>query len=351
MDIKKIYIEHAVYPAMTLLQHNRVTAYTKALLATETLDPDQRAAALRQRLSELLFLCRAQVPAYSDLPFTDLELRREPLDCLQSVDPLPMADFLAEAPEHLSRNADKAHLLHFRYGPGEQPPADLYISQEQTERYEAARWRGLSWYGVTYGSRSVLLWDKPRDPYILQEEPYMKNRMTLSVCAMTPRSVLPTVEAIDRFRPEYISGSASGLSVLAEHMAAANVRLETPLKVVTVTQGVADRALRDRLSQVFGCPVAQNFGVRPEGVIAYMCPEGHLHVTAENCLVELLDPQTWTPAAPGRLGLVAVTCLIGETMPHLRVVLDYMARWDDTPCPCGRTLPVLADLQQRAPGQ
>ena len=26
MDLKKLYIEKAVYPAMTLLQHNRVTA-------------------------------------------------------------------------------------------------------------------------------------------------------------------------------------------------------------------------------------------------------------------------------------------------------------------------------------
>ena len=97
--------------------------------------------------------------------------------------------------------------------------------------------------------------------------------------------------------------------------------------------------------------MAQNFGVRTEGVLAYMCPEGRLHVTAENSFVELLDPQTWTPAAPGQPGLVAVTCLIGKTMPHLRVVLDYMARWDETPCPCGRTLPVLEDLQRMAPSE
>lgn len=349
MDLKKLYIEHAVYPAMTLLQHSRVTAYTKALQATETQSPAQRAAAQRQRLSELLFLCREQIPAYSDLPFTDLELRREPMDCLQAVDPLPMADFLSEAPEYLCRGADKAHLVHSRYSVGGQPAADLYLTQAQTEWYEAARWRGLSWYGVSYGSRSVLLWDRPRDPFILQEEPYMKNRLTLSVCAMTDRSVQPTVEAIDQYQPEYLSGSATGLRALADRMTESDIRLRTALKVVTVTQGVADSALRDRLRRVFGCPVAQNFGVRPEGVIAYMCPEGHLHVTAENCFVELLDPHTWTPAAPGRLGLVAVTSLVNETMPHLRVVLDYMARWDESPCPCGRTLPALADLQKMAP--
>ena len=75
--------------------------------------------------------------------------------------------------------------------------------------FSTQNWRGLSWHGVTYGSRSVLLWDRPRDPYFLREEPYMKNRLYLSVCAMTERSIQPMLEEIDRFMPEYISGSAS----------------------------------------------------------------------------------------------------------------------------------------------
>ena len=59
MDLKKLYIEYALYPAMSLLQHNRVTAYTRELMASESMAPDQRAALLRQRLSELLALCRS----------------------------------------------------------------------------------------------------------------------------------------------------------------------------------------------------------------------------------------------------------------------------------------------------
>lgn len=349
MDLKKLYIERAVYPAMSLLQHNRVTEYTRALLASERLDPEQRAADLRQRLSELLFLCRDHVPAYTDLPFTELELRREALDCMQAVDPVPLAEYLAQAHEYLRREADPSHLLHAAYSPDGQLHVDLYYSQEQIERYEAARWRGLSWYGVTYGSPSVLLWDRPRDPYFLREEPYMRNRLSLSVCAMTDRSVQPTLEEIDRFAPEYISGNASALAVLADGMERTGLRPQTQLKVVTVTRGVANGQLRRRLRELFGCPVAQTLGKRTEGIIAFMCPEGHLHVSAENCLVEILDPQTWEPVPPGKPGLVAVTDLVGETMPHLRVVLDFMAVMSDEICPCGRTLPILRHLQAMAP--
>jgi len=80
-----------------------------------------------------------------------------------------------------------------------------------------------------------------------------------------------------------------------------------------------------------------------------MCPEGHLHVTAEHCFVEILDPKTWTPVAPGQRGLVAVTNLLDETMPHLRVILDYIASMPDKTCPCGRTLPILENVQKLAP--
>lgn len=350
MDFKKLWIEGAVYPAMTLLQHNQVAANTRELQRMETLPAAERAVRTRQRLSELLSLCKTQVPAYSDLPFTDLDIRREPLDCLQAVDPMPLSDFLDEAEMHLSRLAQEEKLLRCPVPQGERE-ASFALTREQLERYEAARWRGLSWYGVTFGSRSVLLWDKPRPPFLLEAEPYLKNRLSLSACAMTERSVHPTLEEIDRFRPEYLSGSATALSELAGHMYRAGLRLETPLKVVTVTQGVADKVQRQRIADAFGCPVAQNLGYRTEGIVAYMCPQGHLHVMAENCFVELLDPMTFSPVNPGEKGLLAVTDLVGEAMPHLRVILNYMARWGEAPCPCGRTMPVLEELEAMAPSE
>ena len=350
MDLKKLYIEHALYPAMALLQNNRVPQFTRELQELERLDDVERAVILRQRLSELLFLCRQQVPAYADLSFTDLELRREPMDCLQAVDPTTLMDFLTSAQDYLCRDLDVTELEARYCDLGDLPPATIYLTQEQIERYEAARWRGLSWYGVTFGSPSVYLWDQPHAPFVLQEEPYMKNRLSLSVCAMTERSVQLTAEQIDQFHPEYITGSASSLGTMARAMLQDGVRLENPPKVVTITRGLADASLRKQLEEAFQCPAAQVLSGRMEGIMAYMCPEGHLHITAEHSYVEILDPKTWTPVAPGQRGLVAVTNLLDETMPHLRVILDLMATMPEMTCPCGRTLPILADVQKLAPG-
>lgn len=349
MDLKKYYIEKAVYPSMSLLRRNHVASYTKELTASEFLDIHQRSSILRQRLSDLLFLCRNQVPAYTDLPFTDLELRREPLDCLLSVDPLPLSDFLTRASQHLCRHADTAHLHRGIYPIDKDQHAELLYSTDQVDRYEAARWRGLGWYGVTYGSPSVLLWDIPREPFFLREEPYMKNRLSLSVCALTDRSVRPLLEQIDQFSPEYISGSAAALLALTEGMDRTGLRLQVKPKVVTITQGVSNSVLRQKIKQIFGCPAAQNLGVRTDGILAYMCPNGKLHITAENCYIEILDPQSLLPVPPGKPGLITTTDLWGQTMPHLRTVMPFMAQWAPEPCPCGRTLPVLCHLSPTVP--
>lgn len=347
MNFKKLYIEKVVYPAMNILQDSRVTRYTKELQATEFMPRDQRMILLRQKLSELLYLCRSQVPIYGGLSFTDLDLRREPLDCLQAVDPILLSDFLGSTSEFLRKDADLDGLQHRICG-GPQK-AKIYLTQERIERCEAARWRGLSWYGVTYGSPSVLLWDRPHSPFVLQEEPYMKNRLSLSVCAMTNRTVELTAHEIDNFQPEYITGSVTALELMADAMLKTGIRLASTPKVVTITKGLADEDSRKRLEDAFQCSVAQVLSGRVEGLMAYMCPEGHLHITSEHCYVELLDPKTWTPVSAGQKGLVTVTNLLDETMPHLRVILDYMAVMSEEPCPCGRTLPVLEQVQKVTP--
>ena len=86
-------------------------------------------------------------------------------DCLLAVDPILLTDFLTGARDHLCQDLDVTELLarHCEIN-DQQPPATIYLTQEQIERYEAARWRGLSWYGVTYGSPSVYLWDQPHAP-------------------------------------------------------------------------------------------------------------------------------------------------------------------------------------------
>ncbi len=80
------------------------------------------------------------------------------------------------------------------------------------------------------------------------------------------------------------------------------------LEVITVGGEVLTGALRQRAQQALGARVRSTYlmtEIVPVGG-AY-CSQGHLHYPAEFGHVELLDPLTSQPAAPGQLAMLVVT--------------------------------------------
>jgi hypothetical protein len=69
-------------------------------------------------------------------------------------------------------------------------------------------------------------------------------------------------------------------------------------------------------------------------------------VNADAFLVELL--RDGRPAAPGELGRVMVTDLLGRTLPTIRYETGDLAIAPSGGCPCGRPLPVLASVVGRS---
>lgn len=102
---------------------------------------------------------------------------------------------------------------------------------------------------------------------------------------------------------------------------------------------------REFLEETFGGKVFNRYGCREVSVIASEC-EYHrgMHVNAEALLVEIVPDA----ARPGRGGRVVVTDLLNYSMPLIRYEIGDVAEWaEDQDCPCGRHLPLLADVQGR----
>jgi len=57
--------------------------------------------------------------------------------------------------------------------------------------------------------------------------------------------------------------------------------------------------------------------------------------------------KTGRPCPPGKPGRVVVTDLHNRAMPMIRYEVGDMAVWSDKPCSCGRTLPMLAQVEGR----
>jgi phenylacetate-CoA ligase len=123
----------------------------------------------------------------------------------------------------------------------------------------------------------------------------------------------------------------------------------TPLRIEAafVVAEMLPESLRAELETSFGVRVLQGYGTADVGCLAYECPEKggwHLHPEA---IVELLDPASSEPAAPGQPGEVVAT-IFDDAYPLLRFATGDLATLaPPARCPCGRTAPKLAGLLGR----
>jgi phenylacetate-CoA ligase len=73
--------------------------------------------------------------------------------------------------------------------------------------------------------------------------------------------------------------------------------------------------------------------------VAAECREGRdgSHVQEDHFLVEVIDPETEAPVAPGELGELVFTTLTKEALPLIRYRTGDIASVSAAPCACGRT--------------
>lgn len=99
--------------------------------------------------------------------------------------------------------------------------------------------------------------------------------------------------------------------------------------------------MRKEINERLGIIATDNYGlseIMGPGV-AGECQECNgLHINEDHFLVEVLDPETLEPVAPGEIGELVITTLTKEAFPVIRYRTRDLTRLVPEPCPCGRTL-------------
>ncbi len=352
MDVTKKFIDHLVYPLMEKRRGNRIRHYLNELKDSQSLPPAQLEQLQRRRLFKLFTHCLRHVPAFRVPETREFLLSR----LWGKVPPLTREAFQAHREDYLADTADTTLCISGASSGSTGQRVSFLYDRYTVEHYEAARWRGLSWWDITPSSRSVMIWANPLDLSRGQSlkhrlsERHLKNRKTIPAFDVTPENLSKHVRMINQFKPEYIYGYPSAMFTFAQLMRKSGLMLSHKPKIVLSTSETLYADQRALFTQVFGCPVVNEYGARDAGILAYECPRGKLHCTAENALLEVLHPLTLKPQPIGTPGLLAVTDLHNYVMPRLRYLLGDVAALSDEPCDCGITLPVLASLQGREAG-
>jgi len=213
--------------------------------------------------------------------------------------------------------------------------------------------RNQRWTGWDIGRRQALLWAAYSDvTQSLQWHRrlfgrYVLRRLFLPAREMSDENMRRHAQAIDRFKPELITGYASALTLFARFLQRSGLRVHPPLAVVSAAEALEEGA-RAIVESVFRAPLFNHYGSREISNIAHEC-EAHsgLHINAEHVHVEVVDGRG-RPCAPREKGEIVVTDLDNQVFPFIRYRIGDLGVAAGGNCSCGRGLPLLAGVLGRS---
>jgi phenylacetate-CoA ligase len=280
-------------------------------------------------------------------------LRPDDVRELAALRRLPIMD-KAQAAAHRDRlvwRGVPGGVFQYNTGGSSGQPLIFYFGRSRQAADAAARIRARRWWGVEVGRPEVYVWGAPvelsRTDWVKTVRDRMVNHLVLNAFAMSTDRMDGYLDAIEAFRPWSIYGYASSVALLAAHASARGRRLRLPrLRVVCTTGEPLYDHQRSLIGEVFGVPVANEYGCRDVGFIAHETPHGQLVMTSENTIVEVLDA-AGNPVAPGEIGEAVMTGLCSEAQPFIRYRTGDMVRLSTEPERDGRGLHVVAEVAGR----
>ena len=106
----------------------------------------------------------------------------------------------------------------------------------------------------------------------------------------------------------------------------------------------------DLVREAWGVPAYDTYGMHEVQAISSECPyAGGHHIWEDAFIVELVDPETYEPVAPGELGTMIVTALYKDAYPIVRYdIKDVTKLWPRGQCECGSWMQKIDPIHGRS---
>jgi phenylacetate-CoA ligase len=177
------------------------------------------------------------------------------------------------------------------------------------------------------------------------------ERLGASVIPVSAADAARQVAILRDYKPTALCCSPSRALAIAEAVAAAGLsRGALHLKWGLFGAEPWPEAVRTELEEKLGVVATDGYGlseVMGPGVAGECLERRGLHLAEDHFLVELIDPVTLAPVAPGRPGELVVTTLSREATPLVRYRTRDLTALLPGACPCGRTLRRMERVQGR----
>lgn len=349
MSFNEQLVRQLVLPLHERLRGRSTMAQWRRLRRNDRLDPSAFESLRLAKLQRLLTHCMTSVPYYQTR-FRELGITH--FDDLDFADlarlPVLERDILRTQGDALIARGWKDRLIQYSTGGSTGQPLVFYTDKHREACLNAQKLRARSWFGVHPGDRQVDFWGSPiemsRQTQLRKfKDRWLLNQVVLSASNLTDERIAGYVAFLKQFRPRLIYGYPTVIYRVADYVAQHPGSLgDYRPRLIVCTSEMLLPHMRECIVETFQCPVSNEYGARDGGMIAYECPEGHLHILGEQVIVEVDQPD-----ADG-IGDLLITNLDGYGMPFIRYRIGDRGALEPAPCACGLPLPRLRELQGRA---
>jgi phenylacetate-CoA ligase len=352
IDISGAVIRNVIHPLWAKLNHPAFARYLREFERNQYLHPDDLRQLQLRRLRQQLVDAYRYVPFYrhrmTQAGLTPLDIRTH--EDLRLLPVLTKRDIQDHQDLLVSSNVPPSKREQNQTGGSTGSPLQFFVDYERNDSRMASTARHNSWAGLRIGDWHTQLWgsrydlgDEP-DPTPLWRQKLLYRDLPLHTADVTEASMMKYVDILRKYRPRSMVSYAQSAVLFAEFCNANKIH-DITFDSMIVSAEMLLPGKRQILEETFRGKVFDRYGCREVSVIASEC-EYHrgLHVNADALIIEVEA----APNLPSGMGRVLVTDLLNRSMPLIRYEIGDLASLDtEMHCPCGRSLPLIGNIQGR----
>ena len=339
-------------PSKDLIERTSISTKLSYLERSQWWSKDDLLTFQTQRLRQLIHHAYDNVPYYHDL-FRSLGLLPADISTVDDLKKIPVLtkNEVRSSPERFLATGVNTSVLIRETTSGSSGKVFTYFIDRNAlsiSRSSDLRAWGFSGYRVgdritTLAGSSLL--SKNMSLYMRLRFAFSRN-LPLSSYNLDQDRLQNYLNLIRKFKPMFIRGYPSSVAILAEYIQQTG-QDSIPLQGVMTTAETLSPRQRKIITEVFNCPVFDQFGCNDGGAHACECDrhEGY-HIAMERSVHEFLDDGS-EPVSPGENGHIILTDLWNYAMPLIRYDAGDMAIPTERTCSCGRGLPMIAQVTGR----
>jgi phenylacetate-CoA ligase len=319
---------------------------------------DRMRAYVDSQLQSLVLHAFQNVPYYrlkwSQAGIAIADLQNITTDTLPNLPILPKMDLRMDPESFVAENQrTSTHLHRYKSSGSSGTPVTCVCSSDGHRAFMAAREvRSFGWAGTSIrarrsmlGGRRIVALGDVKPPF--HRINWTERQIYLSAFHLSERNVRYYVDALNDFRPEFLTGYAHSHFSLARLITEQRLKITFQPKALVLSSEKLTSQMKSVIAEAFHARAFEEYGSVENCILATECAEGSLHFNPDFGIAEIVDEQGKEVPA-GQDGKLLATGLLNYAQPLIRYEIGDRACLSAKPCVCGRDhLPTVEEIVGR----